>query len=88
MTVYRGDVRLYRTENGEIVPEGDERAAFLVIAPGQDYGAVDAPWGDKAREYVKAQASEADADSEQPEATALREPEHKGPARSAARERK
>lgn len=32
--IYDGDVRLYKTAKGDIVPEGDERAAFLVAAPG------------------------------------------------------
>lgn len=32
--IYDGEARLYKTTAGEIVSEGDERAAFLVASPG------------------------------------------------------
>lgn len=40
--------RLYRTTDGEIVPEGDPRAAFLVVGAG---GAVPPEWARAVDEY-------------------------------------
>ena len=55
--------RLYRTTDGEIVAEGDDRAAFLVVGPS---GAVPAEWADAVADFRKGgeKAKPAPADDE------------------------
>lgn len=58
-------MRLYRTADGEIVAEGDGRAAFLVVADG---GKVPTEWADAVAAFV-AGAEKAAASEPQPKPT-------------------